>query len=61
MMLNLTDLKDLFDMSNYMLAGFIIGMVIYLEVLVYFSWGFTPFGRFSGGAGICMGFDSNIE
>lgn len=39
-MLNFTNFKDLLDMSNYMLAGFIIGMVIFFEVLVYLSWGF---------------------
>ena len=27
-------------MSNYMLAGFKIGMGLFFEVLAYFSWGF---------------------
>lgn len=39
MMLNLTDLKGLLDMSNYMPAGFMIGLVVFFEVLIYSSWG----------------------
>ena len=35
MMLNLSGLRDLLDMSNYMLAGFIIGMGIFFEVLAF--------------------------
>lgn len=37
MMLNLMDLKGLLDMSNYMPAGFIIGVVVFFEVLISFS------------------------
>ena len=37
MMLNLTDLRGLLDMSNYMPAGFIIGVVVFFEVLVFSS------------------------
>nr|YP_001633640.1 NADH dehydrogenase subunit 6 [Negombata magnifica]CAM06605.1 NADH dehydrogenase subunit 6 [Negombata magnifica] len=40
MMLNLTDLRGLLDMSNYMPVGFIIGVVVFFEVLLFFSWGF---------------------
>ena len=38
-MLNLTDLKGLLDMSNYMPAGFLIGAVGFFEVLVFFNLG----------------------
>ena len=39
MMLNLTDLGDSFqDMSNYMPAGFIVGVVVFFEVLIFLSW-----------------------
>ena len=39
MMLNLTDLGDRpQDMSNYMPAGFIIGVVVIFEVLIFSSW-----------------------
>ena len=39
MMLNFTDLKGFMDMTNYLLAAFLIGIAIILEVLFYFSWG----------------------
>lgn len=39
MMLNLTDLKGLLDMSNYMPAGFLIGVIGFFEVLVFFNLG----------------------
>ena len=39
MMLNLMDFKGLLDMSNYMPVGFIIGVVVFFEVLIYFSRG----------------------
>ena len=48
MMLNLSGLRDLLDMSNYMLAGFIIGMGIFFEVLAYFSWGFRGLSEVVG-------------
>jgi len=39
MMLNLTDLGNKpEDMSNYMPTGFIIGVVVILEVLIFSSW-----------------------
>ncbi len=41
MMLNLTDLKGLRDMSNYMPAGFLIGVVGFFEVLVFFNFGLS--------------------
>ena len=41
MMLNLTDFKGLLDMSNYMPAGFLIGVVVFFEVLISFSGGFS--------------------
>lgn len=41
MMLNLTDLKGLLDMSNYMPAGFLIGAVGFFEVLVFFNLGLS--------------------
>lgn len=38
MMLNLTDLgNNLQDMSNYMPAGFIVGVVVFFEVLIFLS------------------------
>ena len=38
MMLNLTDLGSTFqDMSNYMPAGFVIGVVVFFEVLIFLS------------------------
>lgn len=41
MMLNLMDLKGLLDMSNYMPAGVIISVVVFFEVLIFSSWGFS--------------------
>lgn len=41
MMLNLMDLRGLLDMSNYMPAGVIIGVVVFFEVLIFSSWGFS--------------------
>lgn len=41
MMLNLTDLKGLLDMSNYMPAGFLIGVVVFFEVLIFSNLGFS--------------------
>ena len=41
MMLNLTDLKGILDMSNYMPAGFLIGVVGFFEVLVFFNLGLS--------------------
>ena len=41
MMLNLMDLKSLLDMSNYMPAGLIISVVVFFEVLIFSSWGFS--------------------
>lgn len=46
MMLNLMDLKGLLDMSNYMPAGLIISVVVFFEVLIFSSWGFS--GLFEG-------------
>jgi len=43
MMLNLTDFKGLLDMSNYMPAGVIIGVMVFFEVLIFSSWGFSDF------------------
>lgn len=37
MMLNLTDLGTFQDMSNYMPAGFVIGVVVFFEVLIFLS------------------------
>ena len=38
MMLNLTDLgNNLQDMSNYMPVGFIVGVVVFFEVLIFLS------------------------
>lgn len=39
MMLNLMEFKGLLDMSNYMPAGFIVGVVVFFEVLIFFSGG----------------------
>lgn len=41
MMLNLTDLKGLLDMSNYMPAAFLIGVVGFFEVLVFLNLGLS--------------------
>ena len=39
MMLNLTDLGNTYqDMSNYMPAGFVVGVVVFFEVLIFLSW-----------------------
>ena len=46
MMLNLMDLRGLLDMSNYMPVGLIISVVVFFEVLVFSSWGFS--GVFKG-------------
>nr|YP_009158766.1 NADH dehydrogenase subunit 6 [Crella elegans]AKO90223.1 NADH dehydrogenase subunit 6 [Crella elegans] len=39
MMLNLTDLKGLLDMSNYIPAGFLIGIVCFFEILLFLNLG----------------------
>lgn len=39
MMLNLTDLKGLLDMSNYIPAGFLIGIVGFFEILLFLNLG----------------------
>nr|CAD5128097.1 nad6 [Tethya citrina] len=51
MMLNLTDLADSFqDMSNYIPAGFLIGVIIFFEVLIFSS------GKSSGLSGVINSF-----
>lgn len=51
MMLNLTDLSDSYqDMSNYIPAGFLIGVVIFFEVLIFSS------GKSSGLSGVIKNF-----
>lgn len=47
MMLNLTDLKGGEDMSNYLPAGFLIGVVFFFEILMFQSRIYTFWGRSS--------------